>query len=135
MSRSYEIHHFAGAGNESREASCVAYFARFCERAKAEMVSAEGVRALIRAERNPQRPPKDRANTRNQPGTGINFHNSAVKGMFVTEHVLEVARRWAKVDIATRRREKGSLVRVAQEAGVSVSTIKKLDGLIRNGKL
>jgi hypothetical protein len=134
MSRSYELSHYTGAGNQSREASCVAYFARFCERAKAEMVSAEGVRQSIFAEGHPQRPPRPSL-VRGAPGPGIDLRATVVDGMRVTEKVVEVARRWVETETPGRKRPQGLLAQMAEEAGVSISTIKKLGRRIRDGKV
>lgn len=128
--------HYTDADNASRESSCVAYFARFCERAKAEMNVAETVRNRVRAEGHAQRPPKVVTTPRplRAKGPGVSM-DSAVPGMWVSRHAVDVARRWSAVDHPTRRREKGILKRYADEAGISISVLKKLDQKIRLGQV
>ena len=115
------------------ETSCVRYFERFCERARAEMASAEGVRELIRAERNAQRIPK--IPERARFGAGITSKHGVIDGMRVNERVVELARHWVNTDTRERRKQPGLINRLAAEAGVSRSTLTKVGRRIRDGKL
>lgn len=123
---------FADTGS-NLETSCVRYFERFCERARAEMATAEGVQELVRAERNAQRAPKIPEKARF--GAGITSKHGVIDGMRVSEKVVELARQWVNTDERSRRRQPGMINRLAAEAGVSRSTFTKVGRRIRDGNL
>lgn len=114
---------FANTGT-SREASCVRYFERFCERAKAEMITADGVRSMIRLERNPQRPAAPRP--KGSHGAGVDSTSNIVPGMRVSAAVVEAARRWATTPKEKRREQPGMAERLAEEVGVSRGTLTRV---------
>ncbi len=108
----------------SREASCVRYFERFCERAKAEMITADGVRSMIRLERNPQRPAAPRP--KGSHGAGVDSTSGLIPGMRVSAAVVEAARRWATTPKDKRREQPGMAERLAEEVGVSRGTLTRV---------
>lgn len=108
----------------SREASCVRYFERFCERAKAEMITADGVRSMIRLERNPQRPAAPRP--KGSHGAGVDSTSNLIPGMRVSAAVVEAARRWATTPKDKRREQPGMAERLAEEVGVSRGTLTRV---------
>lgn len=108
----------------SREASCVRYFERFCERAKAEMITADGVRSMIRLERNPQRPAAPRP--KGSHGAGVDSTSNLIPGMRVSAAVVEAARRWATTPKDKRREQPGLAERLAEEVGVSRGTLTRV---------
>jgi hypothetical protein len=114
---------FANTGT-SREASCVRYFERFCERAKAEMITADGVRSMIRLERNPQRPAVSRP--KGSHGAGVDSTSNLIPGMRVSAAVVEAARRWATTPKDQRRLQPGFAERLAEEVGVSRGTLTRV---------
>lgn len=116
-----------------REVSCVRYFERFCARAKAEMITAEGVQSMIRLERNPQRAAKPRP--KNAHGAGVDRISSAVPGMQVNAQVVEAARKWASIPPDERRKYPGLAERLAVEVGVARSTLTRVGRRVMKGDL
>lgn len=123
---------FADTGT-SREASCVRYFERFCERAKAEMITADGVQSLIRLERNPQRPAAPRP--KGAHGAGVDPKSNVVPGMRVTQKVVDAARLWALTPPEERRKQPGLAERLAVEVGVARGTLTRVGRRILRGDL
>jgi hypothetical protein len=107
-----------------REASCVRYFERFCERARAEMITADGVQSMIRLERNPQRPAAPRP--KGAHGAGVDSTSGLIPGMRVSAAVVEAARRWATTPKDKRRLQPGLAERLAEEVGVSRGTLTRV---------
>lgn len=117
----------------SRESSCVRYFERFCERARAEMITADGVRSLINLECNPQRPAAPRP--KGAHGAGVDSKSNVVPGMRVTQQVVEAARRWALTSPEDRRKEPGMAERLAEQVGVARGTLTRVGRRILKGDL
>lgn len=117
----------------SPETSCARYYERFCERAKKELIIAEGVQSLIRLERNPQRPaaPKPKGSH----GAGVDPKSNIVPGMRVTEKVVEAARLWALTPPEERRKQPGLAERLAVEVGVARGTLTRVGRRILRGDL
>lgn len=108
----------------SPETSCARYYERFCERAKKELIIAEGVQSMIRLERNPQRPAVSRP--KGAHGAGVDSKSKLVPGMRVTEKVVEAARLWALTPPEERRKQPGMAERLAEEVGVSRGTLTRV---------
>ena len=119
--------------NMGPETSCARYYERFCERARAEMITAEGVQSMIRLERNPQRAARPRP--KNAHGAGVDRSSTAVPGMQVTAQVVEAARKWASIPPDERRKQPGLAERLAVEVGVARSTLTRVGRRIMQGEL
>lgn len=116
----------------SREASCLRYFERCCERAKAEMITADGVQSLIRLGCNP--PPAARR-PKGAHGAGVDSTSGLIPGMRVSSAVVEAARRWATTPKDQRRLQPGFAERLAEEVGVSRGTLTRVGRRILKGDL
>ena len=117
----------------SPETSCSRYYERFCERAKKELIIAEGIRSMIKLERNPQRPAVSRP--KGSHGAGVDSTSNIVPGMRVTEKVVEAARLWATTPKDKRREQPGLAERLAEEVGVSRGTLTRVGRRILRGDL
>ena len=117
----------------SLESACARYYERFCERAKKELLIADGVQSLIKLERNPQRPaaPKPKGSH----GAGVDPKSNIVPGMRVTEKVVEAARLWALTPPEERRKQPGLAERLAVEVGVARGTLTRVGRRILKGDL
>jgi hypothetical protein len=108
----------------SPETSCARYYERFCERAKRELIIAEGIRSMIKLERNPQRPAAPRP--KGAHGAGVDSTSGLIPGMRVSAAVVEAARRWATTPKDKRRLQPGLAERLAEEVGVSRGTLTRV---------
>lgn len=117
----------------SPETSCARYYERFCERAKKELIIAEGVQSMIRLERSPQRPAAQKP--KGSHGSGVDSKSKVVPGMRVTAKVVEAARLWALTPPEERRKQPGLAERLAVEAGVARGTLTRVGRLILKGAL
>lgn len=117
----------------SLESACARYYERFCERAKKELLIADGVRSLIRLERNPQRPAAPRP--KGAHGSGVDSKSNLVPGMRVSQKVIDAARLWATTPPDKRRLQPGLAERLAVEAGVARGTLTRVGRRILKGDL
>jgi hypothetical protein len=117
----------------SLESACARYYERFCERAKKELIIAEGIRSMIKLERNPQRPAAPRP--KNAHGAGVDRSSTLVPGMQVSAQVVDAARKWASIPPDERRKQPGLAERLAVEVGVARSTLTRLGRRMMKGDL
>lgn len=116
-----------------REASCVRYFERVCQRAAKERLIADGVQSMIRLERIPQRPAAPRP--KGAHGSGVDSKSNLVPGMRVSQKVIDAARLWATTPPEKRRLQPGLAERLAVEVGVARGTLTRVGRRILKGDL
>lgn len=119
--------------SNSRESACARYYERFCERAKKELLIADGVQSIVRLERSPQRPAVPRLEGAH--GLGVDSKSNLVPGMRVSQKVIDAARVWATISPDKRRLQPGLAERLAVEVGVARGTLTRVGRRILKGDL